>query len=191
METPETESWYLRKSEDGTIFGPVSFEQLAAWASEAQIAPHDSISTDQSTWMKAPMLPQLRMDWLVEVTTERYYGPTTLEAIQEFLNRGEIDADTQIINACDGTRCLIRELPGVEIVMVPEEAEAPTARSQPADQPMMTGIAINVQDRIRDLEQALLEERRASEESEERYRELESRYQELEARLDSLGRKKK
>jgi hypothetical protein len=182
MDAPQTQSWYLRKSEDGTIFGPVSFDQLAAWASEAQVAPHDSISTDQLSWIKAPMLPQLRMDWLVEVTTERYYGPTTLGAIQEFLNLGEIDAETHIINACDGTRYQIQELPGVEIVTVPAE-EAHAARPHPADQPMFSGIEINVQDRIRDLEQALLEERRAAEESEGRYRELEQRYQELAARV--------
>ena len=27
------------------------------------------------------MLPELGMDWMVEVTSERYYGPTTLGAI--------------------------------------------------------------------------------------------------------------
>ncbi|HSP45535.1 MAG TPA: hypothetical protein VLO30_06045 [Chthoniobacterales bacterium] len=52
--------------------------QLTRWASTAQVAPHDVVSTDQLTWVKAPMLPELGMDWLVEVTTERFYGPTTL-----------------------------------------------------------------------------------------------------------------
>src|SRR5216110_3372885 len=103
------QSWYLRKHEDGSIFGPVGFDQLARWASTAQIAPHDAVSTDQLTWTKAPMLPQLGMDWLVEVTSERYYGPTTLGAIQEFMRLGEIDTQTYIINACDGTRRQIQE----------------------------------------------------------------------------------
>jgi hypothetical protein len=62
-------------------FGPLNFDQLTRWASTAQIAPHDALSNDQQTWMKAPMLPQLGMDWLVEVTSEHYYGPTTLGAI--------------------------------------------------------------------------------------------------------------
>ena len=81
MESAASQQWYLRKHEDGTIFGPMSFEQLSSWAWNAQIAPHDAISSDQVTWMKAPMLPDLAMDWLVEVTTERYYGPTTLGAV--------------------------------------------------------------------------------------------------------------
>jgi len=104
------QSWYLRKHEDGSIFGPVGFDQLARWASTAQIAPHDALSTDQRTWTKAPMLPQLGMDWLVEVTSEHYYGPTTLGAIQEFIRLGEIRDDTFVINACDGTRRQIQEM---------------------------------------------------------------------------------
>src|SRR5712691_5478592 len=104
METPSSQMWFLRKHEDGSILGPLPFEQLVFWASTAQIAPHDALSTDQQTWMKAPMLPQLRIDWLVEVTSERYYGPTTLGAIQEFIRLGEIDGDTFVINACDGMR---------------------------------------------------------------------------------------
>jgi len=104
------QSWYLRKHEDGSIFGPVGFDQLARWASTAQIAPHDALSTDQRTWTKAPMLPQLGMDWLVEVTSEHYYGPTTLGAIQEFIRLGEIRDDTFVINACDGTRRQIQEI---------------------------------------------------------------------------------
>src|SRR5260370_28054352 len=65
-ESATTQRWFLRKHEDGTIFGPLSFELLARWASNAQLAPHDTVSTDQQTWIKAPMLPELGMDWLVE-----------------------------------------------------------------------------------------------------------------------------
>lgn len=186
MEQPENQSWYLRKHEDGTIFGPLSFEQLSHWASTAQIAPHDAISTDQMTWMKAPMLPQLGMDWLVEVTLERYYGPTTLGAVQEFIHLGEIDGETYIINACDGTRRQIQELPGLEIP-VNGAIAAEDVEPALADEPAPTGISIDLQDRIRDLEQALLEERRAYEDIEDRYLELERRYRELEQKLTSLG----
>src|SRR5438128_11863032 len=113
MEEPSAQSWFLRKHEDGTVFGPLSFEQLAKWASTAQVAPHDAVSCDQLTWIKAPMLPGLGMDWLVELTSEQYYGPTTLGAIQEFIGRGEIDSETFVINACDGTRRQIREIPAL------------------------------------------------------------------------------
>lgn len=75
MEAAETQQWFLRKQEDGTVFGLLSFEQLARWASTAQIAPHDLVSTGQENWMKAPMLAELAMDWLVEVTSETLLRP--------------------------------------------------------------------------------------------------------------------
>src|SRR5882757_1885331 len=127
MDQPSTQQWYLRKHEDHIIFGPLSFEQLALWASTAQVAPHDAISTDQLTWMKAPMLPQLGMDWLVEVTSERYYGPTTWRQIQE--------------------------LPGLELLPEPVATETEPGEAQIPTEPAATGISIDVQDRIRDLEQ--------------------------------------
>jgi hypothetical protein len=160
------QTWFLRKHQDGSVFGPLSFAQLAHWAADAQVAPHDTVSTDQQTWIKAPMLPELGMDWLVEITSEHYYGPTTLGAIREFLGSREIDQDTFVINACDGTRRQIREMLDL-------------FESARAREPATTGIAYNLHDRIRDLEESLREERRALEEAERRYAELEQRYREL------------
>src|SRR5213595_1627604 len=113
MEEVSSQSWFLRKYQDGSIFGPISFDQLSSWASAAQVAPQDVVSTDQQTWLKAPMVPQLGMDWLVEVTSEHYYGPTTVGAIQEFIRLGEINGETFLINARDGTRRQIREMPAL------------------------------------------------------------------------------
>ncbi|MFL6539007.1 MAG: hypothetical protein ACJ8JD_12600 [Chthoniobacterales bacterium] len=171
MEAAETQQWFLRKQEDGTVFGPLSFEQLARWASTAQIAPHDSVSADQQSWIKAPMLAELGMDWLVEVTSERYYGPTTLGAVFEFMRLGEITSETFVINTCDGTRRQIAELepPVGELAMADSGAAAPETE----------GMAIDFEDRIRDLEQSLSEEREALRDCETRYRELEARYREL------------
>jgi hypothetical protein len=182
MENPTTQSWYLRKHQDNTVFGPLTFEQLADWARNAQIAPHDAISTDQAGWMKAPMLPELGMDWLVEVTSERYYGPTTLGAVQEFIRLREIDAETFIINACDGTRRQVQDFPQLKLPAPEEEiveAEAFETVENP-NEPAASGISIDLQDRIRDLEQSLREERRAFEDLESRYQELQQRCNELE-----------
>ncbi len=179
MEEPSNQSWFLRKHEDGTIFGPLSFEQLALWASTAQIAPHDAVSIDQQTWMKAPMLPQLGMDWLVEITSEHYYGPTTLGAIQEFIRLGEISAETFLINSCNGARRQIQEMPA--LITSRQNGDAATSEDEPnlANEPVATGISVRLQERVRDLEQSLREERRALMETEQRCAELERKYQEL------------
>lgn len=179
MDPSAAQDWFLRKHEDGHIFGPLPLAQLTRWASFAQIAPHDVISTDQVTWVKAPMLPALRMDWLVEVTTERFYGPTTLGAIQEFIRLGEINGETFVINSCDGSRRRVSEMPLVHS----QKAEGPVVDEERSAGPAAIGMAIDVPDRIRDLEQSLREERRALQEAEERYRALELKYQELSKQL--------
>jgi hypothetical protein len=175
-----SQRWFLRKHEDGSTFGPVQFEQIARWAATAQIAPRDILSSDQQTWIKAPMVPQLGMDWLVELTTEHYYGPTTLGALQEFIRLGEIDGETFIINTCDGTRRQIREMPDLWET-APSEIDEDQVQIQLGDPvgPSVAKMSIRLQERIRDLEQTLQEERRALAESEKRYAELERKYQDV------------
>lgn len=178
MDAPAGQSWFLRKHEDGSIFGPLGFEQLSHWASSAQVAPHDSVSNDQAAWIKAPMLPELAMDWIVEVTSERLYGPTTLGAIREFVRLGEIDDDTFAINSCDATRRQIRDLLPL-LAALPADLATSSDESKSALQgPAAIGISIAVEDRIRELEEALREERRALIEAEERYRALEAKLRE-------------
>ena len=180
MEEPTGQRWFLRKHEDGTVFGPLSFAQLAKWAETAQVAPHDAVSSDQLTWVKAPMLPELGMDWLVELTSEQYYGPTTIGAIQEFIRLGEIDGETFVINSCDGTRRQIQQIAELEEALSsPSAVPAETTDAETVSEPSASGISMDLQDRIRDLEQTLAEERRALEEAEQRYLQLEQRYNEL------------
>jgi hypothetical protein len=52
MDSVSNQSWFLRKHQDGTVFGPFSFDQLSCWASTARIAPRDELSADQQTWLK-------------------------------------------------------------------------------------------------------------------------------------------
>ena len=174
------QKWFLRKHEDGSTFGPVQFDQITRWAAAAQIAPHDTLSSDGHSWVKAPMQPQLGMDWLVELTSEHYYGPTTLGALREFIRLGEIDGDTVIINACDGARRQIREMPDLWETAQPQ-AEENQFQIQLGDSvgPGVAKMSIRLQERIRDLEQTIQEERRALAETQQRYNELERKYQDL------------
>src|SRR4026208_1079826 len=138
-------SWYLRKYEGGGIFGPLPFDQLSRWASKARVAPRALVSSDQGHWMKAPMLSELGMDWLVEVTSERYYGPTTLGAINEFARLGEVTPENFVINTCDGSRRRIREIasffPSAHV-----DGETLVEGS-----PAAAGMSIEFEERIRDL----------------------------------------
>jgi hypothetical protein len=174
------QKWFLRKHEDGSTFGPVQFDQITRWAATAQIAPHDTLSSDGQTWVKASMVPQLSMDWLVELTSEHYYGPTTLGTLREFIRLGEIDGETVVINSCDGTRRQVREMPDLWET-VASEADENQFQIQLGDPvgPGVSKMSIRLQERIRDLEETLQEERRALAESQQRYNDLERKYQDL------------
>jgi hypothetical protein len=160
----EHHTWYLIKNEDQSVFGPIPFEQLRQWAVEAQISPLDKVSTDQHTWFKAPMVPELEMDYLIEVSPDQFYGPTTLGAVREFLEMGEISSETRITNCKDGTELPLREISG----LMPETHEDEA-------RPVRTSIRLNLQQRIRELEEALMEERRAREVAEHLVEKLEAR----------------
>src|SRR5438874_12596037 len=113
MESAQT--WYLMKNEDDTTFGPIRFEQLRQWALDAQVSPLDKVSTDGKNWSKAPMVPELEMDYLIEVTPDQFYGPTTIGAVREFLQMGEINADTPVTNCRDGSNRPIKDIPELQL----------------------------------------------------------------------------
>ncbi len=167
----EDTNWYLKKSNDGSEFGPIPFSQLRQWAAEAQVAPLDHVSTDGKTWMKAPMVPELEMDYLIEVGEDQFYGPTTVGAIREFLSAGEISADASLTNCRDGTELRVRDL------VTP--AEASSAADAAAAMTTRSSIRINLQQRIRDLEERLDQERRAREAAEHLVHKLEAQLGEL------------
>ena len=116
------------------------------------------------------------MDWLVEVTSERYYGPTTLGGVQEFLRLGEIGEETFVINSCDGSRRQVKALS--DRLQSTSQVDGGTINSS-EEVPAATTMAIDLRDRICDLEESLFEERRALQDCEERCRELEARLNEL------------
>ncbi len=168
MEGPAT--WHLMKQEDGSTFGPVTSSQMKEWAMSAQISPHDRVSQDGQTWQKSPSWPELGMDWLVVTAPDQLYGPTTIGTVREFLITGEITHTTVLINCCTGEQCIVREAPAL--------AREETLGGQSVV-PGRTGIRQNLQQRIRDLERTVLEQRRLLEQAEERCRRFEARIAEL------------
>jgi len=165
----DSQKWFLLKNDDGSLFGPVTFDQLRDWATDAQVSPLDKVSQDARTWVKAPMVPELGMDFLVEVSPDQFYGPTTLGAVREFLVAAEITSETPITNCRDGSIVQVKDFPELRIV------EEPVDDSRP----VRTSIRVNLQQRIRDLEEALMEERRAREQAEHLLEKLETKLAEI------------
>lgn len=171
----DTHKWYLMKHDDGTVFGPIGFDQLRQWAVDAYVAPLDKVSTDSQTWIKAPMIPELQMDYLLEISADSYYGPTTVGAVREFLARGEITTETVITNCKTGEEM---PLSGHPNLLPPETEEPPTVR---------LNVRQHLQGRIRELEEALVEERRLRKCAEELRTKAEARAAELQQLLTEAG----
>ncbi len=93
------------------VFGPVPFEKIREWADSAQVNPLDTLSIDQLIWTKAPMIPEMEMDWLIVVSENLLYGPTTAEALLEFEELGEINPSTALINCNTGDSITLGETP--------------------------------------------------------------------------------
>lgn len=178
------ENWFLKKYDSAEIFGPVRFDQILSWALAAQINPQDMVSTDREVWTKAPMIPDLAMDWLIELSDNLLYGPTTAETLLEFCRIGEITVDTPIINCRTAESMALGSAPFFSLeALIQEQAAVPA--------PAKGGIRVNLQKRIRELESSLLEKRRQLAQAQETIAKLEARIREMEARMADIrsGRK--
>ena len=162
--------WFLKKHEDGEVFGPVDFAKLREWSRAAQVSPLDQVSDDRVHWLKAPMIPELHMDYLIQLGEELYYGPTTEEAVQEFLRLGEINAESILINCCTGAETTLRDSGFFP-------AQPPPIEASGQNEPGRRSVRQNLQQRIRELELLLVERRQQLDMAEVRIRQLERRLQ--------------
>lgn len=185
IENPE--NWFLKKYENGEVFGPVSFSKIQDWARTAQVNPQDMLSNDKTIWNKAPMVPEMEMDWLVVVDENLLYGPTTSDALVEFDKLGEISPETRLINCLTGQSTTLGETAFYKLSQT-EVAESPQP-SNPllAMLPQNNGsVRVNLQKRIRELETALLEKRRKLMTAEEAIARHEIKIKELEDRIRDI-----
>lgn len=184
IENPE--NWYLKKHEDGEVFGPVPFGKIKEWAQSAQVNPQDMVSNDGTIWTKPPMIPELEMDWLIEVGQDLLYGPTTASTLLEFVQIGEISPETHVINCVSGDRFVVNQTPFYKLgLLSPPVDHADPARIGDAQilSPLKGGIRANLQKRVRELELALVDKRRQLHVAQDTISRLELKVKELEARI--------
>lgn len=165
--------WFLMKKDGGEVFGPMPFSQLHQWAVDAFVSPLDKVSGDGTNWVKAPMIPELHMDYLVDTESGTFYGPTTIGAVREFYNSGEISLDTILTNCHTGEAQRLNDF--TQVFQPPEASQSSTIRVSARD---------SLQGRVRELEEALMQERFLRNTAEELRAKAETRIAELE---DLLG----
>jgi len=187
MVTDSPQNWYLKKHENGEVFGPVRFEKIRTWAQTAQLNPQDLVSIDQVTWTRPPMIPELEMDWLVELGHDLLYGPTTSGTLLIFAGSGEISPETKVINCVNEQEFALQE---TEFYIIAQQAPDTESLNEGDDdftalsqQPLTGGIRANLQRRVRELEQSLLEKQRHLQAAKDVITRLEARNKELEGRV--------
>ncbi|MFO7871546.1 MAG: hypothetical protein R6V03_08970 [Kiritimatiellia bacterium] len=87
--------WHL-KLDDGTVYGPVPLCDLRSWAEDCRIGPQHEVSPDKKKWFPASQVPELRMDWMVEIDKDNSYGPLNLLAVANLLDDGTITPETEV-----------------------------------------------------------------------------------------------
>lgn len=111
LRAPEenTAAWYLRTN-DQTVYGPVTLATLASWAAQNRIAPGNRVSVDGRDWQPAEAVPDLGMDWMADRPADRPHGPFNLRAAPELVRGGHIPPDAVLVNRSTGERVPVREL---------------------------------------------------------------------------------
>jgi hypothetical protein len=153
------EEWYLLKVSDQTIYGPTRLEDLAQWATEAKISPMDKVSNDERrSWKRAPMVPELNMDWLVELEDGYLYGPTTMGTLEEFYRSGEIDEGVTVINCLEGRETTVGEI-GLHKAVPPRLRPSETQAFAAMEENHAGGTTESLQEKVLRLEKVILNQR--------------------------------
>ena len=87
-------AWYL-KMNDGTVYGPADLSRLQTWAREGRVAPSSQISSDRKSWTTASRMPELGMEWVVEVEQGQYYGPFHPDVVRDLIAQKRIPASAR------------------------------------------------------------------------------------------------
>ena len=129
-------TWYLKKG-DGEIYGPVDLSQLKLWATDGRVAPDDALSKDKQSWIPAPEVADLGMDWTVTVRENEVYGPLHLLAFRDLLLDGQVSRRSQIAHKQTGQTLMLCEalLPVLlaENVRVQTQSESLVKRADEAE----------------------------------------------------------
>ena len=170
-------TWYLYKAADKDVFGPTDLATLKSLASEAKISPLDKISSDDRlSWQRAPMIPELQMDLLVQMPDNYLYGPTNVATIQEFLATGEIDENVTIINCLDNTEKRLADLSWFQASPQQVRSAATTfVGTQWPDDKKLPGDA-SQQSRIGTLERQVMELQRVVDEWQQAYHRMRQQF---------------
>jgi hypothetical protein len=99
----EPKEWYLRYDAENML-GPVSFDDLIAWAKDCRVAPDHDVSSDKIFWAKASDVPDLEMEWMVTLVDGTEYGPINKYAIDDLIADEAVTVDAELTHCRTGEK---------------------------------------------------------------------------------------
>jgi len=118
----------------GRVFGPVSLDTLRAWACDGRVAPVDEVCEGDGPWRQAGNVPDLGMEWLIELPGGELYGPVPLAAFLDMLREGSLGPDLKVRRRDDAGFRRLGDV-AAEGEPKPEPAVARAQEPEPAPQP--------------------------------------------------------
>ena len=94
----EIKEWYVR-SEDGKVYGPASMDSLVVWATEGRVEPAGFVSKDRLSWTPAQLVPELKMDWLVEIEPGKIFGPYNRAYVSKLTEAAAVPKEAKLYRA--------------------------------------------------------------------------------------------
>jgi archaellum component FlaC len=101
-------NWYLRKQE-GETYGPVDLPTLQLWATDSRVNPNDLVSQDRETWRLASEIPELGLDWVVEMRDGSEFGPVHVLQVRDFVQDGSVSRRAMMTNVRTQDKVVVSE----------------------------------------------------------------------------------
>ncbi|MEI6808618.1 MAG: hypothetical protein WCN95_07830, partial [bacterium] len=127
-------SWYLKTSE-GSVYGPVELSELRDWAGQGRVAPGDQLSQDEKQWVQAETIPELGLEWMVEVLDSSAYGPVHISAIRDLVADGAVAIGAKVTNRSTGQVSTVEKILAPDVAPMPDSAGL--ARGLPVSDPAL------------------------------------------------------
>ena len=129
--------WYLRAQDE--TFGPVSEDQLVAWAKMGRVQPGQEVSDDEVVWWRVEDVPFLDMRFSIDIGDGNPRGPFNRAAAEALLASGRLPATATMVEIREPFPEEESEKPeeqekqetseSPEISEPPKEAETPEIRT--------------------------------------------------------------
>ncbi|GEM_PF-5120217 len=152
-----TMSWFV-KSDDGSVYGPVAINEIVDWATQCRIGPGYALSEDKKIWRTVDQIPELKMEWSVELLDGSSYGPLHILAISDLIDDGLAAPNAKIMHRATKGVFTADKIPAPDILAA--IAEPPGMPGSTGDAEMLRRDLDGERKRVSDLEKTIAELRK-------------------------------